>query len=125
MRLKDLLAAVAVGALASLAVVAPAAAVDWKWDPSVAPEGHELSSIIEHRVYKPRYHHIYRNDPYKYRYARRGYYPYFASQYWVPAEAMRNRYRYAYSGPKYTYYPAWGLGGHDSGSHSYRGKPSK
>ena len=42
-------------------------------------------------------------------YARRpGYYPYYASQYWVPRSAMRFRHRYAYYGPKYKYYPAWG-----------------
>lgn len=98
-------AAVAVGVACSALAPTPAAAWGW-WDFSVAPERPE----IRHHVYKPRYTHLYfkHGDPYAYRYVRRGYYPYAASQYWVPADHMRNRYRYHYEGPKYVYQPSWG-----------------
>ena len=49
------------------------------------------------------------DDPYAYRYVRRPWYPYYNSSYWVPAEAMKNRYHYSYAGPKYRYHPAWGI----------------
>lgn len=91
------------GALGALAAVEPAQA----FDPSRAPE---RPDVVVHRVYRPHYVHVYkREDPYKYRYARVGYYPYAGSQYWVPAEQMRYRYRYQYDGPKYRYYPSWGF----------------
>ncbi len=45
-------------------------------------------------------------DPFAYRYEPRGYYPYYASRYWVPRREMRYRYRYNYALPEY--YPAWG-----------------
>jgi hypothetical protein len=48
------------------------------------------------------------DDPYAYRYVRRPWYPGYNSGYWVPAEDMKNRYRYSYTGPKYRYHPAWG-----------------
>ena len=47
-------------------------------------------------------------DPYAWRYSPRGYYPYYGSRYWVPRAVMRYRYRYAYDGPKFEYYPGWG-----------------
>jgi hypothetical protein len=124
MSVKKLLAAVAVGTVASLAVAAPAAAFGLKWDPSVAPEGYEPTRVIHHWVYKPRFAHFYHGDPYKYRYARRGYYPYYNSQYWVPAAEMRYRYRYTYEGPKYTYHPAWGAPTGHVGPR-YDGRPVK
>ena len=54
---------------------------------------------------------VYRYDPRSWYYGksrREGYYPYYGSNYWVPREEMRYRYRYLYYGPKYRYYPAWG-----------------
>jgi hypothetical protein len=46
-------------------------------------------------------------DPYAYSYEPRGYYPYYGSPYWRPADEMllyRERYRHEL--PRY--YPAWG-----------------
>jgi hypothetical protein len=50
----------------------------------------------------------YRYDPRSWYYRQPGYYPYYASNHWVPRKHMRYRYRYTYYGPKYRYYPAWG-----------------
>jgi hypothetical protein len=105
MRLKSLLAGLAASILAGLA--APTEASAFGYDPSVAPERPE-PRIVHHYVYKPRYLHVYHGDPYAYRYVRRGYYPHYGSHYWVPAEQMRNRYRYNYTGEKYRYQPSWG-----------------
>ncbi len=45
-------------------------------------------------------------DPYAYQYEHRGYYPYYASDYWRPRhEVRRNRHRFKH--PRY--YSAWGL----------------
>src|SRR5262245_47437517 len=60
----------------------------------------------------------YRYDPRSWYYRQPGYYPNYSSNYWVPRAHMRYRYRYAYYGPKYQYYPAWGYplwGYQDSG----------
>ena len=51
---------------------------------------------------------VYRYDPRSWYYRQPGYYPYYASNHWVPRKHMRYRYRYTYYGPKYRYYPAWG-----------------
>jgi hypothetical protein len=51
---------------------------------------------------------VYRYDPRSWYYKQRGYYPYYASAYWVPRREMRYRYRYVHYGPKFQYYPAWG-----------------
>lgn len=113
MRLKHWLAGLVVGATAALAATSASAFDHKKWDPSVAPEGYGHSRVIHHWVYRPHYKHVYHlatiPDPYGYRYVRRGYYPYYGSQYWVPAEQMRYRYRYTYEGPKYRYQPSWGM----------------
>lgn len=50
----------------------------------------------------------YRYDPRSWYYRQPGYYPYYASGYWVPRAEMRYRYRRQYFGPRYQYYPAWG-----------------
>jgi hypothetical protein len=50
----------------------------------------------------------YRYDPRSWYYRQPGFYPNYSSNYWVPRKHMRYRYRYAYYGPKYQYYPAWG-----------------
>lgn len=89
---------------------APAAAFDW--DHASPPPGWGREQVVRHWVYAPRYHHIHyqhaTTNPYAYYYQRPHYYPYTGSQYWVPAERMRNRYRYRYHGPQYRYAPAWG-----------------
>jgi hypothetical protein len=104
-----------------LIVVSPAAQAFHYPKAPVAPEGYHAPRTVHHWVYKPRYHHVYHvshsADPYAYRYSPRGYYPYYASRYWVPAHQMKSRYRYSYSGPKYTYYPAWGLKKHSHKAH--------
>jgi len=94
-------------ALASAAFSMPAAPAAAWGDLSVAPE---RPQVIHHRAYRPYYRHVHHfgGDPYAYRYVRRPWYPSYNSTYWVPAEAMRYRYRYTYDGPKYRYYPAWG-----------------
>ena len=51
---------------------------------------------------------VYRYDPRSWYYRQPGYYPSYASSYWVPRAHMRYRYRYTYLGPRYRYYPSWG-----------------
>lgn len=69
------------------------------------PDGYGLYSPEPRRRHRPR---VYRYDPYSWYHQPRGYYPYYASSYWVPRKHMRYRWRYMYYGPKYRYYPAWG-----------------
>jgi hypothetical protein len=66
------------------------------------PDGYGLYSPLDR---KPQ---AFRYDPRSWYYRQPGYYPYYASGYWVPRSHMRYRYRYTYYGPKYRYYPAWG-----------------
>jgi len=82
-------------AFASL-VCGPAAARDEN------PDGYGIYSPLDRKQ------RIYRYDPRSWYYRQPGYYPYYASNYWVPRAQMRYRYRYTYYGPKYRYYPAWG-----------------
>jgi hypothetical protein len=82
MRLKSVIAVAAAAAVVGLAAHEPANATD-----------------LVHRVHTTA-------DPYAYRSEHRGYYPYYNSGYWVPAQQMRHRYRRHYALPKY--YQAWG-----------------
>ncbi len=45
-------------------------------------------------------------DPYAYKYEKRGYYPYYDSNYWVPLRQMKGRTHYPYRIPRY--YASWG-----------------
>jgi hypothetical protein len=94
------LAALAVGMAAE-----PAAAFDW----STQPKGWSNEQVVRHWVYYPRRHHVYHlhagTDPYAYRAARRGYYPYYGAGYWRPPQR-------AHHGTPPTYYPAWGQARH-------------
>jgi hypothetical protein len=75
------------------------------------PAGFNETQDIHHWSYVPRYRHIYHvasGDPYAYRVQRRGYYPYYKSDYWVKSAEMRNRYRYKFGGQKYQYSQSWG-----------------
>jgi hypothetical protein len=51
-------------------------------------------------------------DPYAWHYSPRGYYPYYASHYWVPTKVVRARHRTDYrcvpGHDCYAYRPAWG-----------------
>ena len=108
MRLTSLLAAtVMVGALGALAAPPVSA---FGSDPFVAPEGRDLPLGARKWVGRGECEgeSTMCDDPYAYRYVRRAWYPGYNSGYWVPAEQMRNRYRYSYTGPKYRYHPAWG-----------------
>jgi hypothetical protein len=84
MRLKVVLAGVAAALVQAIGASMPAQAFDWDRSTPSQP------------------------DPYAWRHVQPGYYPYYGSRYWVPAEQMRYRYRYTYEGPRYRYYPAWG-----------------
>jgi len=88
---------------------APAGATDLHR--TAAPEGWGKERVVKHHMYYPRYRHVYlvhdTSDPYAYRPATRGYYPYYNSGYWHPASG-RERPRYVL--PKY--YPAWGYTKH-------------
>jgi hypothetical protein len=90
----------------------PAAATDLHR--TAPPAGWGQERVINHYVYYPRYHHVYRvhgaTDPYAYRPADRGYYPYYNSGYWRPAHEMRNRHKPHLELPKY--YKAWGYTKH-------------
>jgi len=62
-------------------------------------------------IYSPldRKHRLYRYDARSWYYRQpHDYYPYYASDYWVPRAHMRYRYRYLPYGPRYRYHPAWG-----------------
>ena len=120
MRLSTLLASAAV--IASLGALVPAPVQAFGSEPFVAPEGRDLPLGARRWVGRGECtgQSTMCDDPYAYRYVRRAWYPYYNSGYWVPAEQMRNRYRYSYTGPKYRYHPAWGYDkdehhdGHDS-----------
>ena len=109
MRLSSLLAAAAV--VSTLGVLTPAPVQAFGSDPFVAPEGRDLPLGARRRGDRGECtgQNTMCDDPYAYRYVRRAWYPAYNSGYWVPAEQMRNRYRYSYTGPKYRYHPAWGI----------------
>jgi hypothetical protein len=102
MRVTTLLALGASAAIIGLAAATPAPAEPRN------PDGIGIYTPAEPPVrHRPR---LYRYDSRSWYYNRRGYYPYYNSGYWVPRAEMRYRYRYAYRGPQYRYYPAWGYG---------------
>ncbi len=109
MQLSSLIATVAV--VASLGAAMPAPAQAFGSDPFVAPEGRDLPLGARRWVGRGDCagQSTMCDDPYAYRYVRRAWYPGYNTGYWVPAEDMRNRYRYSYTGPKYRYHPAWGI----------------
>jgi hypothetical protein len=113
MRSKFMLAVTALALAAGFAFSSPAVAGGF--DKVTAPAGYAQDRTVHHWVYYPRYHHVYhvadktQTDPYAWNYSSRGYYPYHASQYWVPAEQMRYRYRYKFTGEKFKYHAAWGV----------------
>ena len=122
MRSSSMLAMAAV--LATLGALAPEPALAFGSDPFVTPEGLDLP--LGARRLNSRGECEGQSsmcgDPYAYQYHRRAWYPGYNTGYWVPAEQMRNRYRYSYTGPKYRYHPAWGIDkdpnhatAHDSG----------
>ena len=100
---------------AAMAVVAGAAA-------STPAEAGKRGNPYGWGLYSPD-RGAYRYDQRSWYYHRPAYYPYYASQYWVPRSEMRRRHRYVYYGPKYRYYPAWGYprGRHNSGGDSHWG----
>ncbi len=108
MRFKSLLAALAVLFCVSLA--APNAA-QAGWFGTDFSDGWGRTRTITHRIYNPRYRHVYKSrthsDPYAYRYVPRRYYTKSTSRYWVPARKA-HRHRTVRSAHKYRYYPAWG-----------------
>lgn len=77
---------------------------------------------LDRRVVKKRtYHHrapvrrayALEVDPYAYQYEPRGYYPYYRSDYWRPADYVRHRARQHYNvwntqPPYFQYYKSWG-----------------
>jgi hypothetical protein len=96
------------GVSIALLSATPASAADIAREPA----GYNETRDVHHYRYVPNYRHFYHvsdgSDPYAYRYQRRGYYPYYHSNYWVKAEEMRKRYRYTYTGTKYRYSQSWG-----------------
>jgi len=90
----------ATGALLLAGAQAPASA-----DFARNPDGFGIYSPEAPLRGRPR---VYRYDPYSWYYKQQGYYPYYASDYWVPRRDMRYRYRYVYQGPHYQYVPSWG-----------------
>jgi hypothetical protein len=105
MRLKSLMAlAVTIASLGMVAAPQPASATFWDRPDQPAGWGHVRT--VRHWVYYPRYRHVYvkhtTTDPYAYRYAPRGYYPYYNSGYWGGPRIKRFR------GHLPPYYEAWG-----------------
>jgi len=110
MRLKSLLAAAAALACVGFALPDPAAAYGQE---RARPDGWGRTRDVHHHVYYPSYVHHYHVDPYAYQYSPRGYYPYYNSRYWRPAQVIRERNHQHYQHwnvqpPRYKYYPSWG-----------------
>lgn len=107
MRLRKLLGIAAAVVTFGLAASPPAAAFGWHTDGP--PAGWGTQRVINHWIYNPRFHHIYRvhdrTDPYAYQNQPRGYYPYYGSHYWRAASEMRQR-RANHKLP--TYHAGWG-----------------
>ena len=105
MRLKNFLALI-MGAF-TLAIAVSGSASAFFWDRPDQPAGWDRLRTVRHWVYYPRYQHVYLNgaetDPHAYRYSNRGYYPYYNSGYWRPAESVKRHHNVL---PKY--YAAWG-----------------
>ena len=108
MRLSSMLATAVL--ITTIGSVLPAPVFAFGSEPFVAPEGRDLPLGARRWVGRGECtgQSTMCDDPYAYRYVRRAWYPGYNSGYWVPAEDMRNRYRYSYTGPKYRYHPAWG-----------------
>lgn len=72
-----------------------------------AHESHGHVRVIERRVYRPRYRYRLHTpeDPHRYRYEPRGYYPYYGSHYWRPRHEVRRK-SYRFHQPRY--YKSWG-----------------
>ncbi|MCB1522179.1 MAG: hypothetical protein KDJ37_16635 [Hyphomicrobiaceae bacterium] len=91
MRLKSMIAALAV--LAAIVLALPQAAEAGGFHRHHAPSGWGKTRTVRHWIYYPRYHHVtYRHagtDPYSYRYEPRRYYPAYNTHYWVPARCYR------------------------------------
>ena len=65
--------------------------------------------VVHHKIYYPRYRHVYHVDPYSYYYSPRGYYPYRGSSYWRPLRVVRKGWRKRYNFRHcYRYGPSWG-----------------
>lgn len=79
-----------------------------------APSGWSHERTVVHYGHSPRYRHRYvtyaGSDPYAYRYRPRGYYPYYNSDYWVPAYKLRGKRPGDFAHPPY--YQAWGRPNH-------------
>ena len=108
MRLSSVLAAAAV--LSVFSAFAPEAKA-FGSDAFVTPEGRDLPLGARRRGSRGdcEGESTMCDDPYAYKYKRRAWYPGYNSHYWVPADEMKNRYRYSFSGQKFRYYPAWGI----------------
>ena len=127
MRLTTVLAAAAV--ISTLGALTPEPAKAFGSDPFATPEGWDLPLGARRRAGRSECtgESTMCDDAYGYRYVRRPWYPGYNTGYWVPADEMRNRYRYSYTGPKYRYHPAWGAD-KDGGGHAdivRDGKPLK
>jgi hypothetical protein len=111
MRWRSFLAVLA--AIAGIAIATADTASAFGLDRSGPPEGWDRTRTVRHWVYWPHYRHVYRaatGDPFAYRYATRGYYPYYGSHYWVPAHQLKARTRTNYTLPRY--HQAWGYPKH-------------
>jgi len=125
MRTSSMLSVVAV--LTSLGALVPEPVMAFGSDPLVAPEGWDLPLGARRLGSRGECEgqSSMCGDPYAYKYIRRPWYPGYNSGYWVPAEQMRNRYHYSYTGPKYRYHPAWGIDRETHRATGHDGTPMK
>ena len=101
MRIRHWLSAFAV--LAALMTFAPQHASAIGWDRS------HRDTVVYHRVYQPRYRHVYvEHDPYGYHSARVPYYPYYNSRYWRPRSAYSYGRKHRHPVILPDYYSSWG-----------------
>ncbi len=109
MRLRSFVAA----ALALVATVFSLAGTADAFGHRDKPDGWGKTHHVTHWVYRPRYVHHYKVDPYAYRYSPRGYYPYYGSNYWKKASYVKWRNRahlnhWNTQPPRFRYYKSWG-----------------
>lgn len=114
MRLITIVAAAAVALFAGTAVPDTASAAH-KRHHHHAKHHHHVKRVVAAvpHVHYSAYANVYAIDPYAYSYQPRGYYPYYGSQYWVPAPWVYARnhalYNHVVVAPtRYDYGPSWG-----------------
>ena len=90
-------------AIAVFAVAAQQQATAGGW------ENRHSNRTVTHRVYRPRYKHVYiEHDPYGYHPGHFRYYPYYNSGHWRSLREVRHRRSHRHNNVLPKYYSSWG-----------------